>query len=252
MEKTPEPKVSFLHYLWAVWLAIHFLVFFLPAYPLFRLFLARERYYPLAHRLRRSWGRYILFMTGIRTEVEFETALDPDKVYLFAPNHSSYLDIPAITVMMPGYFAFMAKMELARIPLFGIFFRSIDIAVNRKSAFDAHRSFLEAGKKVDKGISLCLFPEGTIPPDAPKLGRFKDGPFRLAIEKGVEIVPVTLPDNYKRLPDKGGFYGSPGRMRMYVHRPISTTSLKSEDIDRLKQEVFSIIESKLVFYAHNR
>lgn len=190
-------------------------------------------------------------MSGMRWKVEFEVPIDPGKVYMLAPNHSSYLDIPAVTVMMPGYFIFMAKAELAKVPLFRVFFGTIDIAVNRKKAFEAHRSFKEAGDRVRDGVSVCLFPEGTIPVGAPALGRFKDGPFRLAIEEGIDIIPITLPDNHLRLPDQGKFVATPGKMRMFVHRPISTAGLTGSDTDSLKQEVFSIIEAKLASYAHN-
>ena len=250
MEKAQKAE-PFWKYLWAVWLGIHFLLFFLLSYPVFRILLSREKRYDAAHKLRVIWGKYILFMTGIRWKVEFESPLDPEQTYLFAPNHSSYLDIPSVAVMIPGHLAYMAKSELARIPLFGVFFRTIDIGVNRKSAIQSHKAFLEAGRRLQEGTSLVLFPEGTIPKEAPKLGKFKDGPFRLAIENGVPLVPVTLPDNHKRLPDQGKFVGSPGKMRMFVHRPISTAGLKPEDADALKQQVFFIIESKLSEYADN-
>ncbi len=249
--KRKAPKVPFWQYIWSVWLAIHFLSVFFLILPFLYLTLSRPAWYPAAHALRKWWGAYILFMSGIRLKPEFEVPLEKGKTYVFVPNHSSYLDIPSVTVLLPGYFIFMAKAELAKLPLFGIFFRTIDIAVNRKSAIQSHKSFLKAGKRLANGVSICLFPEGTIPPNSPELGKFKDGPFRLAIESGVEIVPITLPDNHKRLPDKGSFYGTPGKMRMYVHRPIPAAGLKLEDTASLKQEVYRIIESKLAEYAHH-
>lgn len=237
--------------LFTVWLLLHFLLFFLLFYPLFLFYLAKPSRYPKAHRLRRIWGQYILFFSGIRVTTEYEEELDPDQTYILAPNHSSYLDIPAITVGIPIYFNFMAKDELRKVPLFGHFFKTIDIAVDRKKAVAAHRAFLEAGNRIDQGVSLCLFPEGTIPPNAPDLGRFKDGAFRLAIEKQIPIVPITQPDNHYRLPDDGSLTGTPGKMRVFVHRPIQTVGLKLEDLDQLKKEVFSIIESKLAEYANH-
>lgn len=248
--KRKAPKAPFWQYLWAGWLAIHFIVGFLLVIPFLYITLSRPAWYPAAHRLRKWWGAYILFMVGVRWKVEFEVPLEPGKTYIFAPNHSSYLDIPSVTVMLPGYFSFMAKAELAKIPLFNVFFGTIDIGVNRKNAFQAHKSFIEAGNRLANGTSICLFPEGTIPACSPELARFKDGPFRLAIENGIEIVPITLPDNHLRLPDQGSFYGTPGKMRMYVHRPIPAAGLKLEDTAALKQEVYRIIESKLAFYAH--
>lgn len=237
--------------LWGIWLAIHFLLFFLLAYPLFYFFLSNKKRYPKAHQLRKIWGIYILTLAGIRTKVEFEVPLEKGKTYVYAPNHSSYLDIPSMAVMMPGYMVFLAKAELAKVPLFKIFFHTIDIAVERKSAVKAHKAFQEAENRLKEGSSLVVFPEGTIPADAPHLGKFKDGPFRLAIENNVELVPVTMPDNHLRMPDKGGFFVYPGKMRMFVHRPIPVSGLKSDDIPALKQEVYRIIESKLAEYAHH-
>ncbi len=235
--------------LWAIWFLIHFLLFFLPLYPLFYLLLSREAWYPKAHALRKAWGRYILFMAGMRPQVEWEEQIDLDQVYVLAPNHSSYIDIPAITVMLPHYFIFMAKDELRKIPLFGRFFKTIDIAVDRKKIKASHRAFLEAGARIANGTSVCVFPEGTIPQSAPELGRFKDGAFKLAIEKQVPLLPITLPDNHYRLPDDGSLTAKAGKMRMYVHRPIPTAGLKVEDLPELKQQVFRIIEAKLEEYA---
>ncbi|MBI1221440.1 MAG: 1-acyl-sn-glycerol-3-phosphate acyltransferase [Bacteroidetes bacterium] len=238
-------------FIWALWLALHFLLFFLLAYPLFYFLLSNKKRYPAAHQLRKAWGNYILFMACIRTKVTYEEPLDKKKTYVYAPNHSSYLDIPSIAVMLPGYLVYLAKAELAKVPLFKIFFTTIDIAVDRKSALKAHKAFVEAGERLKEGANLIVFPEGTIPADAPRLGKFKDGPFRLAVENQIELVPVTLPDNWKRMPDKGGFYVYPGIMRMHVHRPISVLGLNTEDIPKLKQEVCCIIESKLAEYANH-
>jgi 1-acyl-sn-glycerol-3-phosphate acyltransferase len=237
---------------YAFWLAFLFISFFISTYPLFVILLAKKSWYPKAHALRRVWGSYIFYFGGMECQVEFEEKLTPNKTYIFVPNHSSYLDIPAFTVMMPGYFIFMAKAELLKVPLFRIFFKTIDIPVNRQSAIKAHRSLLEANKRLSEGISIVNFPEGTIPQSAPTLGRFKEGPFRLAIENEVDLVPITLPDNHLRLPDKGKLEATPGKVRMFVHKPISTKGLLIADANRLKQEVYCIIEAKLAEYAHNR
>jgi 1-acyl-sn-glycerol-3-phosphate acyltransferase len=189
-------------------------------------------------------------MSGMRLQPHFEFEPEKGRTYVLAPNHSSYLDIPAVTVMLPLYFNFMAKDELRRLPLFGIFFSRLDIAVERQSIMASHRSFVEAAKRIQQGTNICVFPEGTINTDAPKLGRFKDGAFRLAIENQVDIVPITFPDNHKRLKD-GVFTCTPGKLRMFVHRPVSTAHLKPEDADLLKKQVFAIIEEKLKEYESN-
>lgn len=139
----------------------------------------------------------------------------------------------------------MAKYELGKIPLFGRFFRTLDIAVNRKNRKQAVEAFYEADTRLKNGTSILIFPEGGITKDSPTLTRFKPGAFKLAIQNQVPIIPITLLDNHKRLPDGNILGGSPGKMRMIVHRPIEVTNLKPEDENELKQKVYSIIEKAL-------
>ena len=186
-----------------------------------------------------------MFMSGLRSEVTFEEELSHDKVYIFTPNHFSYFDIVSVNTQMPFFFSFMAKKELASIPLFKIFFRTLDMPVDRRSKDGAKKAYYLANKKLKTGISLLNFPEGGIGPDVPKMRKFKLGPFKMAMDYGIEIVPITLPDNWKRLPS-GEFIpaGTPGKMRMHVHRPIPTKNLKPGDEQMLADQVFRIIENK--------
>jgi len=218
--------------------------FFLLTYPIIWLLLAHPWMYPAAHGYRKVWGWFLIIVCFIRPQVKFERKLKKGKQYVFVPNHSSYLDIVSCSCLLPGTLSFMAKKELANIPLFGRFFRTIDVAVDRKKNTAAHKAFIEAARRLKAGMSILVYPEGTIPSHAPVLGRFKIGAFRMAIEQSAEIVPVTLPDNHRRLPD-GKFLAFPGRMRMIVHRPLPTAHLNPEQAAMLKDEVFHIIENQL-------
>jgi len=219
-------------------------IFFLPTYPLLLLFVIHPKLYPLAHLYRRTWALFLIITCFLRPSIKFQRKLKKGHKYIFVPNHSSYLDIVTTAALLPGTFSFMAKRELRDIPLFGIFFRTIDIPVNRQSATASHRAFVEAGRLLASGRNILIFPEGTIPSHTPELGRFKIGAFRLAIEQGAELVPVSILDNHRRLPD-GSFTASPGKMRVTVHRPIPTAGMKVEDAEKLKDEVYRIIEEEL-------
>lgn len=218
---------------------------FLITYPILYIFLSKKKWYPLAHQYRRVWGRFITFFGGLRQKVSQEEELT-DGPYVIVSNHTSYLDIISTTCCVPVYFNYMAKMELAKVPLFGIFFRTIDIAVNRKSVRESVDSFNEATERLNNGTSIMIFPEGTIGKQVPKLRKFKSGAFKMAIDNKTPILPVTILDNYKRLPDTGLFSGSPGKMRIHIHRPIEVNDLKVEDQEALKNRVYSIIEDKLI------
>jgi 1-acyl-sn-glycerol-3-phosphate acyltransferase len=135
--------------------------------------------------------------------------------------------------------------------LFGIFFRTIDIAVDRKNVRHSAWAFQQAKDQlVNEHKSIVIFPEGTIPPHVPKMGRFKDGPFRLAIETQRPILPVTIIGNWVALPDKGKLRFRPAVITQYVHAPISTIGMTLDDVDTLKQKVYNLIEQKLAEYGY--
>jgi 1-acyl-sn-glycerol-3-phosphate acyltransferase len=140
----------------------------------------------------------------------------------------------------------MGKEELMKNPVLGIFFRTIDIAVSRESKISAFRAFKKAGENLERGMSLIIFPEGRID-DAypPILQEFKNGPFRLAIEKNIPIVPVSI-NAWQLMWDNGLKYGTrPGIGNIYVNQPIATVDLGEDGADALKEEVFKKINSKL-------
>lgn len=171
---------------------------------------------------------------------------NPNQSYVICPNHTSYLDIMLIYLSIPVYFHTMGKAELLKVPLFRKFFEKMNIPVNRKSKVDSHRALLRAGADVEKGISVALFPEGTIHHNGPKMGRFKNGPFMLAIEKQVPIVPVTFMNNWILLPDDFQHrVGQPGLARVIMHPPIDTKGMTLDDIETLKQRVYDIIDRPL-------
>lgn len=138
----------------------------------------------------------------------------------------------------------MAKMELSKVPLFRIWFRTLDVPVQREKMRSSHQAFVSAGEKYDGGASMIIFPEGKIPLHTPQMNSLKNGAFKLAIEKGALVVPVTIPYNHKRL-DVHKWFATPGIMRMHVHRPIDTAELNPEDAEKLKEQVFYILENKL-------
>jgi 1-acyl-sn-glycerol-3-phosphate acyltransferase len=151
-----------------------------------------------------------------------------------------------IYISIPVYFHTMGKAELLKVPLFRRFFERMNIPVNRKSKFDSHRAYLRAANDIDKGISITLFPEGTIHHNGPVMGRFKNGPFRLAVLKQVPIVPITFLDNWRLLPDNyKSSAGHPGIARVIIHDPIPTKGKTEDDIDDLKRLVYNAINKPL-------
>jgi len=221
------------------------LFFFLLWPPLYYASLKPERYGRMI-KLRHIWAYLSSFFVGITYRFEFEEPIDWSRPYIICPNHTSNLDTSMICMLMKQDFCFMGKAELLDSLITGIYFRTIDIPVNRDSKMSSFRAFKAAEEKLQSGISMIMFPEAGIVDDyPPKLQEFKNGPFRLAIDQKIPIIPVSSPNTWKILWDTGFKYGSkPGVCKIYVHKPIETARLKLEDADKLKDKVKGIISQK--------
>jgi 1-acyl-sn-glycerol-3-phosphate acyltransferase len=149
--------------------------------------------------------------------------------------------------LVKGNCSFMGKEELAGEAVTSLFFRTIDVPVNRESKMSSYRAYKQAIDKLQSGVSMIIFPEGHIADDyPPTLQPFKNGPFRLAVEAGVPILPVSITDAWQVLWDNGLEYGSrPGICHIFVHKPIETAGLSIDDADALRDRVYELIKQKL-------
>lgn len=189
-----------------------------------------------------------MFLVGIRVEFEGIEQLDQSKTYVFCANHFSLLDIVSFG-FSPVPIVYVGKESLAKIPLFGYMFRKLHITVKRSNPKSSFKALQDAMQSIEEGRSPVMFPEGGIlTKHFPKMVRFKDGPFRAAIEKQIELVPVTLPDNWIILPDEKSPLITRKPMRMIFHDPIPTVGLNINDIDSLKKKVFTIIDNEIEKY----
>jgi 1-acyl-sn-glycerol-3-phosphate acyltransferase len=198
------------------------------------------------NKIRRLWGFLSSACVGIFYRFTYEVPLDRKNPHIICPNHTSNLDITAVSLLVKNDCCFMGKEELTEGLVTSLFFRTVDIPVNRESRMSSFRAFKKAMEKLQGGITMIIFPEGKIPDDyPPQLHAFKNGPFRLAIEAGVPIVPVTSLNTWKLLWDTGTKHGSrPGICNVFIHKPIETKHLTVEDADNLRDEVYRIMKEK--------
>ena len=234
--------------IWRLWFLISFIIAFIVFIPALFFFTAIVKNNLAVNYLTKYWSGMFMIMSGVFWRVEFEEKLDPKRKYIFCPNHSSTLDIPLVTAAIPLPLLFMGKKELVSIPLFGYFYRENSIIVDRSKIRDSYAAFLKAGEKIDKGLNVCIFPEGGIPPSRVFLKKFKNGPFKLAVEKDIYIVPVTLADNKKNFPQEY-YKGYPGIVRVKVHKAIKASMEDKNAIENLNTSTYNTIFEQLKHYG---
>ena len=237
----------FLWTLWRIWFYILMGVPIIILSPILILSIASEKTYPQFFVVARLWAKIILFGMGLPYKIEREQEMEKGKSYMLVANHTSMTDIMLMLVISKNPFVFVGKAELTKIPIFGFFYRKSSILVDRNNSKSRVEVFAQAQNRLNRGLSVCIFPEGGVPDENILLDEFKDGAFRLAVEHQIPIVPMTFPDNKKRF-SFTFFSGSPGIMRAKVHRFIETDGLTIDDRKELKERVRQVIYNQLVEY----
>ncbi|HET7212391.1 MAG TPA: lysophospholipid acyltransferase family protein [Terriglobia bacterium] len=196
------------------------------------------------HGCARAWSWLILKTSRVRLTVEGLENVDPSQTVIFCSNHPSAMDIPILFVSLPVQFRFLAKRVLFNVPFLGWHLRrSGHIPVDRGRPREALKGFEMAAQRVREGRPVVVFPEGSRSRTREMLP-FKSGTFYLAILSGVPIVPITLIGSREVLkPDS--LHIRPGRVRVIIHKPISTAGLTVQEAGNLSKQVREVIVSGL-------
>lgn len=235
---------NILYTLYRIWFYILVAIPIIALFPILIISILKESWYPLFFRIARFWAWFILIGMGFRVQIEREETPKNNKSYMFVANHTSMADIMLMLVTVKNPFVFVGKAELAKIPLFGFFYKRTSILVDRNDAKSRQTVFLRAQRRLQQGMSICIFPEGGVPDESIVLDDFKDGAFRMAINHQILIVPITFGDNKVRF-SYTFFSGSPGKMRAKVHRFISTKGLAVKDTKAVNKKSRLLILNQL-------
>ena len=234
--------------IWKIWFLLYMIGSTLFFYPFLLLTIVILKNYDFTYRIYRLWAWSICIAIGIIPTVKGLENLPQSGPYILVANHSSELDIILPYTKIKQHFAFLAKEELKKAPLFNINFKGMNVTVNRRSMLSGKHSMRECVEKLHLDINLLIFPEGTRSPIAPRMNRFKSGPFALAIETETIIIPIVFEDNYKRLGGGKGFFfskASPGLSRMTI-LPAVHPSVVNKDQESLRDLVRKKMEEALV------
>jgi 1-acyl-sn-glycerol-3-phosphate acyltransferase len=181
-------------------------------------------------------------LAGVKIEVRGRDYLQPGRNYIFMSNHVSNLDPPVLIPVIPGRCSVLVKKELFRIPILGIGMKVADLVpVDRGDREAAIESVNAAISVLRRGLGMVVFPEGTRSDDG-RLLPFKKGPFHLAMESGVPVVPVTLLGTLESWP-KTRFALRAGKATVIFHPPVDP--LSHTDRDSLMLAVREAIASAL-------
>jgi len=242
--------IKFSRYIYAVYALIIFILtmFLILPFVVVASFFGRIKGGNTIYLLCTLWADLWFFFIGIRHKNYYESPHDKHKPYIFVTNHISYIDAPIICKAIRQRLRILAKAETGKIPFFGFIYRNAVVTVDRSNTEARSKSVRILKSVLKKQISIFIFPEGTFNETGAPLKTFFDGAFRVAIEMQTPIKPVLFLDAYDRMNYKSALLISPGRSRAVFLEEIPTAGLHSQDLNFLKEQVFTIMEQKLIQY----
>lgn len=181
------------------------------------------------------WMKFFFVFSGVRRVITGKQHFRKGQNYVVVCNHNSLMDIPLSSPGIPGANKTIAKVEMARIPVFGMIYRRGSVIVDRKSEESRRNSFTKMKAVLDMGLHMCIYPEGTRNKTSQPLQRFHDGAFKLAVEAKKPVIPAVIFYTSKVLPRKPVFFW-PHKVEMHFLPEISSAGKSAQ---QLKEEVFN-------------
>jgi len=166
------------------------------------------------------WSRSVLWLLLVPIKVTGREHVDSQQSYVFVANHQSFLDVFAVYGWLPNNFKWLMKKELRKIPFVGTACAVAGhIFVDRSNPRAAMESLTYIKAQLHDGISTVIFPEGTRTKTG-EMGRFKAGAFKIAMDMGLPVVPITLNGFYKSMPSGQFFVNPRSRVSLHIGKPI--------------------------------
>jgi 1-acyl-sn-glycerol-3-phosphate acyltransferase len=231
---------SILGRIFALWAAIVFISTMLIAFiPIWVIGLWKEpkRSY-IMHKIYRTWMLIFFFFTGLRLRVKGSENFSPGQNYIVIYNHNSLIDVPVSVPFMPGANKTIAKIELSKIPVFGLFYKRGSVLVDRENEESRKLSYLKMKEVLGMGLHMCIYPEGTRNKTSQPLQRFHGGAFRLSFDSGKPILPALIFNSKKVLPQQFFFFW-PAKIELHYLKPVSQKDFSS--VEELKENVYNLM-----------
>jgi len=200
--------------------------------------------------MRYFWAPFSLFFLQIKIRLNRKVALSKDEVFIFYANHTSWVDIAVVNMVVKRDLHFIAKSELKKKPFVGGAIAGMDmIFVDRGNHADAIKSLNAAVEKIKSGKNIIAFPEGTRSRDGNMTKPFKKGIFHMAIQGQVSLVPIAISGAYNLVPT--GFKMRPGTIDVAIGDTIPTLNLDAKDLKQLMDKAWNDLHGlKMVMDNH--
>jgi 1-acyl-sn-glycerol-3-phosphate acyltransferase len=235
--------------IWAFWGATVFiltmLLFLIPFF-LFIHFQKEPKKTNRFIRYSRTWMDIFLGLIGCPLAIQGRENFKKGKTYIVVCNHNALLDVPVSSPGIPGGNKTIAKAEMAKIPLFGLIYKTGSILVDRKNEKSRRESFAKMREVLDMGLHMCIYPEGTRNTSTEPIKPFHDGAFRLASSTGNSIIPMIIFNSRKANPPDKGFYLMPVKLKMHFLPEVEV--IPSEPVDQLKAKVFEVMKNYIILH----
>lgn len=234
--------------LYTLWVLIVFTVFMILLLPGIMIpLLLGPKFSRIGYFFLWLWSWIFSMLTFIRYDLRGRENIQKNTSYIYVSNHTSFLDIPGIRLLIPGEFRPIAKKELLKIPVFGFIVKAATVVVDRSNAQSRKQSIEKLRDILKGGISILVFAEGTQNRTTEILQPFKDGAFRIAIDTQLPIIPLVVIGAGPLMPP-GKMDIKPGNIKVVAGEPISVDGLTTDDVQALKQQTF---DTMLGIYKKN-
>lgn len=192
----------------------------------------------IGYAFLKLWSWIFSMLTVIRYSFHGRDNCKKGKSYIYVSNHTSFLDIPGLTMFIPGEFRPLAKKELLKIPVFGWIAQSAAVIVDRSSGESRKKSMDKLKRMLLEGLSILIFVEGTQNRTREPLQPFKDGAFRIAIDTQRPVLPIVVVGAGPLMPP-GTIRMHPGHVDVIAGPEIPTEGLGYSDLPQLKQKTYN-------------
>lgn len=231
--------------IWAIWglisFVLTFIIVFIPTM-ISHLFPEKEGQ-DYFIKVSRFWMSFWLKLIGCSLEVTGLEHFEQGKNYVVVYNHNALLDVPLSAPFVPGGNKTIAKASFAKVPIFGLFYKRGSVLIDRKSDSSRMKSFEDMKKVLQKGMHMCLYPEGARNRSGEPLKPFFDGAFKLAIVSKKDVIPCVLIGTQKAMPINKSFYLLPTKLKMHFLPAVSSEGKKTKE---LKDSVFNLMKEYYV------